>query len=48
MGMKERIDALEKENRKLRDDNEKLLKTIDQMRVTLNRLLEHGILRTET
>ena len=48
MGMKERIDTLEEENRKLRDDNEKLLKTIDQMKVTLNRLLEHGILRTKT
>ena len=48
MGMKERIAALEEENRKLRDDNEKLLKTIDQMKVTLNRLLEHSILRTKT
>ena len=48
MGMEERIVALEKENRKLRDDNEKLMKTIDQMRKTLNRLLDHGILRTET
>ena len=48
MGMKERIDTLEEENRKLRDDNEKLLKTIDQMRTTLNRLLDYGILKVET
>lgn len=41
MGMEERIAALEKENQELRDDNEKMIKIIDQMRVTLNRLINH-------
>ena len=39
MGMEERIAALEKENQELRNDNEKMMKIIDQMRTTLNRLL---------
>ena len=48
MEMDARMVALEEENRKLKEDNKKLMQTIDQMRKTLNRLLEYGILRTET
>ena len=40
MELDERIVVLENENRKLRDDNEKLLKIITQMKTTLNRLVE--------
>ena len=39
MGTEERIAALERENRRLREDNEKLLDIIAQMKVTLNRLV---------
>ena len=35
----ERIAALEKENGKLREDNDRLLKIIAQMEMTLNRLI---------
>ena len=40
MELDERIVVLENENRKLRDDNEKLLKIITHMKTTLNRLVE--------
>lgn len=43
MGIEERIAALEEENQKLKRDNEKLLNIIDQMNVTLNRLLNRYI-----
>lgn len=39
MSIEERIAALEKENRKLKDDNDKLLMIIAQMKTTLNRLI---------
>lgn len=47
MGIEERIAALEKENSKLREDNEKLLSIIAQMKVTLNRLVNHYIMEQE-
>ena len=47
MGIEERIAALEKENYKLREDNEKLLSIIAQMKVTLNRLVSHYITEQE-
>ena len=43
MGNDERIAALEEENQRLRNDNEKLLQIIAQMKVTLNRLVDHYI-----
>lgn len=43
MGMEERIAALEDENRKLKEDRDKLLEIIAQMKVTLNRLVGHYI-----
>jgi len=43
MGTEERIAALEEENRKLKEDKEKLLEVIAQMKVTLNRLISHYI-----
>lgn len=43
MGTNERIAALEEENQRLRDDNEKLLQIIAQMKVTLNRLVDRYI-----
>lgn len=43
MGIEERIAALEEENQKLKADNEKLLNIIDQMNVTLNRLMKRYI-----
>ncbi len=43
MGVDERIAALEEENRKLKDDNERLMKIITQMKATLNRLLDRCI-----
>lgn len=43
MGYGERIAALEQENRRLREENENLLKIIAQMKVTLNRLIDHFI-----
>lgn len=45
MGIEERIAALEEENRKLRDDNEKLMKIITQMKVTLNRLMDRCLVK---
>ena len=45
MGIEERIAALEEENRKLRDDNEKLIKIIAQMKVTLNRLMDRCLVK---
>lgn len=41
MGTEERIATLEQENRRLKEDNEKLLEIIAQMKVTLNRLVSH-------
>lgn len=38
MGNDERIAALEEENQRLRNDNEKLLQIIAQMKVTLNHI----------
>lgn len=43
MGNDERIAALEEENQRLRNDNEKLLQIIAQMKVTLNRLVDRYI-----
>ncbi len=43
MGTDERIAALEEENQRLRNDNEKLLQIIAQMKVTLNRLVDRYI-----
>lgn len=43
MGTNERIAALEEENQRLRNDNEKLLQIIAQMKVTLNRLVDRYI-----
>ena len=40
MGIEERIAALEEENQRLRDDNEKLMTIIAQMKATMNRLME--------
>ena len=47
MGIEERIAALEEENRKLRDDNETLMKIIAQMNVTLNRLVDRCLVNGE-
>lgn len=47
MGIEERIAALEEENRKLRDDNETLMKIIAQMKVTLNRLMDRCLANGE-
>ena len=35
----ERIFTLEEENRRLKEDNDKLMEIVAQMRVTLNRLV---------
>ena len=43
----ERIAALEEENKRLRDDNEKLMKIVTQLKATLNRLIDHKLLRHE-
>lgn len=43
MGIEERIAALEEENRRLREDNDKLLTILAQMKITLNRLVGHYI-----
>lgn len=43
MSVEERIVALEKENYRLREDNERLLSIIAQMKITLNRLVTHYI-----
>ena len=43
MSIEERSAALEEENQKLRDENEHLLMIIDQMKVTLNRLVSRYI-----
>lgn len=40
----DRLLALEEENRKLKKDNERLLCTIQQMRVTINRLINRYII----
>lgn len=45
MGIEERIAALEEENRKLREDNEMLMKIIAQMKVTLNRLMDRCLVK---
>ena len=41
MSVEERIAALEQENIRLKEDNEKLMSIIAQMKVTLNRLVKH-------
>lgn len=43
MSIKERIAALEEENRKLKDDNEKLLMIIAQMKTTLDRMIGYYV-----
>lgn len=43
MGVEERIAMLEEENKQLKNDKQTLLLIIDQMRVTLNRLIERSI-----
>ncbi|MCI8511522.1 MAG: hypothetical protein HFE83_05925 [Lachnospiraceae bacterium] len=43
MRIEDHIAALEDENRRLRDDNEKLLNIITQMKVTLDRLVNYYI-----
>ena len=47
MRLEERIAALEKENQKLRDDNETMMQIILQMKMTVNRLLDHYLLREQ-
>ena len=47
MSIEERIAALENENHKLHEDNERLLSIIAQMKVTLNRLLNRYITERE-
>ena len=39
MSIELRMAELEEENRRLREDNEKLLAIIDQMKITINRLI---------
>ena len=39
MSSEMRMTELEEENRRLREENEKLLAIIDQMRMTMNRLI---------
>ncbi len=39
MADEEKISVLEEENRRLKEDNEKLMNIVVQMRVTLNRLV---------
>ncbi len=39
MADEDKMNVLEEENRKLREDNEKLMDIVVQMRVTLNRLV---------
>lgn len=39
MTSEERMAALEEENQRLKDENDRLLGIIDQMRTTLNRLI---------
>lgn len=46
MRKEERIAVLEQENQRLREDNEKLLSIIAQMKVTLNRLVKHYIVES--
>ena len=46
MGKEERIAVLEQENQRLREDNEKLLSIIAQMKVTLNRLVKYYIVES--
>lgn len=43
MSSEEQITALVRENRKLREDNDKLMEIIAQMKVTLNRLVKQYI-----
>lgn len=43
MSSEEHIAALVKENERLREDNDKLLNIIAQMKVTLNRLVKQYI-----
>lgn len=47
MDVGERIAALEEENRRLREDNGKLLDIISQMKVTMNRMIQHFIVKDE-
>lgn len=44
MGLEERVAVLEEENRRLRNDNQKLLDIISQMKVTLNRLVSRYVI----
>lgn len=46
MGKEDRIAALEEENQRLREDNEKLLTIKAQMKVTLNRLVNRYIVES--
>ncbi|MBR5267999.1 MAG: hypothetical protein IKU20_07395 [Lachnospiraceae bacterium] len=39
MNSEKRMTELEEENRRLREENEKLLAIIDRMRMTINRLI---------
>lgn len=39
MADEERVTTLEEENRRLKEDNDKLMEIVVQMRVTLNRLV---------
>lgn len=47
MEMEERIAVLEQENRRLKEDRDRLLEIIAQMKVTLNRLVSHYITENE-
>lgn len=44
MGLEERVADLEEENRRLRQDNQKLLEIISQMKVTLDRLINRYVI----
>ncbi len=47
MSSEERIMVLEKENRRLKDDNEQLLSIIAQVRVPVNRLVNYYITESD-
>ena len=44
MGLEERVADLEEENRRLRQDNQKLLEIISRMKVTLDRLINRYVI----
>lgn len=48
MANKERMAALEEENKRLKDENAQLLEIIDQMRTSLNRLISRYVTESVT